>query len=481
MNSYKVTQNKIKSQAIKVMVVCIIVFMQIIAPSCKKFLAVDLNKTKIEKANVFSDDITAKSAITGMYVTLLSTTGFAAGDLNSVMALAGLSADELQYQVQGPPQAILYKQFENNQLTVDNELITKLWVNMYMTIFQANSIIEGLGASTRVTLPTRNQLRGEALFVRAFTYFYLVNLFGPVPLVETTNYKVNSVIARSEVEEVYLQMEQDLTRAKELLSDSYPTPERIRPNNATACALLARVYLFQGKWDKAIQESTTVIDNSKYQLSMNLSDVFRANSNEAIWQLKPNTEGKNTNEGALLILPGPPNIIRPFSLHNSVVSGFESGDLRYANWIGVRSVGANTYYYSFKYKVRFDPILKEYSMVMRLSEQHLIRAEARVNKGDLVGAIHDLDLIRGRAGLSLINSTNPSIGANQLLLAIEKERKLELFAEWGHRWLDIKRTQRIHNLLSPIKPQWSPTDALYPLPQSEFANNPNLGSQNEGY
>ena len=78
-------------------------------------------------------------------------------------------------------------------------------------------------------------------------------------------------------------------------------------------------------------------------------------------------------------------------------------------------------------------------MVMRLAEQFLIRAEARAMQGDLEGAIADLDMIRGRAGLPLIADINAGISKEELLTSILEQRKKELFTEWGHRWLDIKR------------------------------------------
>ena len=120
-------------------------------------------------------------------------------------------------------------------------------------------------------------------------------------------------------------------------------------------------------------------------------------------------------------------------------------------------------------------------MVFRLGEQYLIRAEARAQQNNLAGAISDIDMIRSRAGLPLINDTEPGINKDNLLLAIEHERQIELFSEWGHRWLDLKRTGRAGAVLGPIKADWSSDDELYPIPQSERDKNPFLGEQNPGY
>ncbi len=115
-------------------------------------------------------------------------------------------------------------------------------------------------------------------------------------------------------------------------------------------------------------------------------------------------------------------------------------------------------------------------MVLRFAELYLIRAEARANQDNLEGAIDDLNEIRSRAGLPDLLDT---LTKDEVLLAIEKERKLELFTEWGHRWLDLKRTGRALTVLSVTKPEITETDLLYPIPLAAMNTNPNL-EQNPG-
>jgi hypothetical protein len=118
-------------------------------------------------------------------------------------------------------------------------------------------------------------------------------------------------------------------------------------------------------------------------------------------------------------------------------------------------------------------------MVLRLAEQYLVRAEARLKQNKLTGnnsAASDLNAIRHRAGL--LNST--AITSEALMAEVLEQRKLELFSEWGHRWLDLKRTGNATNVLGPVKASWQPTDTLYPIPKYELINNHNL-TQNEGY
>jgi hypothetical protein len=115
--------------------------------------------------------------------------------------------------------------------------------------------------------------------------------------------------------------------------------------------------------------------------------------------------------------------------------------------------------------------------MLRLAEQYLIRAEARAKLGKLAEARTDVDAVRSRAGLAGLNS---SLNQTQLLSAIETERLHEFFGEFGHRWLDLKRTDRATAVLSPIKSNWQATDVLYPIPQAQILINNKL-TQNPGY
>src|SRR5690606_29156305 len=128
--------------------------------------------------------------------------------------------------------------------------------------------------------------------------------------------------------------------------------------------------------------------------------------------------------------------------------------------------------------------LAEYSMMLRLGEQYLIRAEARAKQGNLASAISDLDAIRDRAGLPLIADINPAISQNALLDLILHEREVELFSEWGHRWFDLIRAGHADERMVIVTPSkggtWEITDQLLPIPYNEILLNVNL-IQNPGY
>ncbi len=161
-------------------------------------------------------------------------------------------------------------------------------------------------------------------------------------------------------------------------------------------------------------------------------------------------------------------------------------DKRKSGWIGQYTEDI-TYNYSYKYKAYFGA-LTEYVMVLRLAEQYLIRAEARIQQDRIDEGIDDVNIIRARARDAASPSVpdplpdlSASLSKEDALAAVMHERQVELFTEGGHRWLDLKRTKTADEVLSVIKGNsWQATDTLYPIPQQERLANPNL-SQNSGY
>jgi len=448
------------------LIICITTFMF----SCEKFITLEPPKNSLVPATVFKNDDLATAAVLGIYQQMASS-GYASGDLKSISTICGLTADEfIGYDPSSQP-------FFKNLVLGDNLTVLQIWSSLYKRIYDTNAILQGLGEGTGVTPAVAAGLRGEALFIRAFNYYYLCNLFGPVPLQLTTDYQRNSKAKRTPVNEIYAQIILDLKAAEELLTDQYITTERVRPNKSAVQALLARVYLFIGGWENAEKYAASVISKTgTYQLSA-LEEVFLKNSTESIWQLMPPANA-NTPAGSFLILTTAPTFV---SLSPDFAqSGFESNDKRKDAW--VKSLVSNdiTYYYPFKYRVQNSPDVSEYTMVLRLGEQYLIRAEARAQLNNLQAAVADLDHIRARAGLPLIKDAHPLINKEDLLDLVQKERRAELFTEWGDRWFYLKRTDKLTSVLQPFKPGWKAHYALLPIPVAEINANTNI-SQNTGY
>jgi hypothetical protein len=442
---------------------------------CKKFITVDPPKTQIVWASVFTSDASAKSAMDGIYSQMMSAPGFANGGSVSISALCGLSADEFSNFSATFSQA----NFHTNSLDASNAIVlSAFWQPAYQYIYYSNAVIEGLDNTTGVSAGMTRELKGEAKFIRAFCNFYLVNLFGDIPLPLSTDYRTNAAAARKPKQEVYQQIIADLKEAQDLLVGDYSFSkgERVRPNKWAATALLARVYLYTNDWISAEVQSSSIINNTvNYSLVQDLNKVFYKNSQEAIWQLMPLVPGSNTNEGINFILNSTPNNI---AIAPQLINAFEAGDLRKDNWVGSITVNGNIFYYPYKYKIKATgQPLSEYSMMLRLSEQYLIRAEARAQLNNTAGAQLDLNAIRGRSGLQNTMANDKLT----LLQSIVQERRTELFSEWGHRWLDLKRINLADSVLGPIKfPNWHATDILYPIPQTELNNNSGL-VQNPGY
>jgi hypothetical protein len=443
----------------------------IVWSACEQFVHVDPPRTDLTRSEVFASDKTANAAMLDIYFNMAQQ-GFASGDATGISYLASISADE-QIDYTTGEIALEMQPFYQHALTPLNLFVEASWTRLYSWIYKSNVILEGLQSSSGITSGLRRRLEGEAKFTRAFSYFYLVNLWGPVPLVLTTDNEVNRMLFSEAVSEVYSQIIHDLTDALELLPVDYSLSlgQRTRVNMWVATALLARVYLYTGDWENAETHSTAIVVNSElFKLEEQLNDVFAANNKEAIWQFYPNASNI-PQERVTFYFSGTPSF---GALREEIVDSFEVEDKRSDDWIGrATGSGGETYYFAKKYH-SLAP-LEQYSTVMRLAEQYLIRAEARAHQGNLVGALQDVNAIRARANVSEISTDDNSA----VLLAIYKERKLELFTEWGHRWLDLKRTRTIDQVLAPLKPEWRSEATLFPIPESQVLNS--SVKQNPGY
>jgi hypothetical protein len=226
-------------------------------------------------------------------------------------------------------------------------------------------------------------------------------------------------------------------------------------------------------WINAEAQATSIISNTAtYELLSDLTIIMAKNNKEAIWQHHYTSYPVDFSYFYLFSAPPDAN-----SLTTSLVNSFEPGDRRRVDWIDSITDGVDTYYFAKKYNSYVENA--EYSTVFRLGEQYLIRAEARAQQNNIAGAQEDLNTIRNRATLG----NTPATDRESLLLAIEQERKVELFTEHGHRWFDLKRTKRADAVLAAIKGgNWDATDILYPIPEKQILNDPAMkDQQNLGY
>ena len=443
----------------------------LVCSACESFTEVDTPQSQLTTPAVFENTATADGAMTDIYARMREE-GMVTGSFSGLSSLMSNYSDEMQFF--GSSEEI--KQFNNHTILPSNSLVLSLWNASYSEIYATNLVLEGLKKSIAITLVDKQRLTGEALFLRAFIHFNLLNVFGDVPYVTTTDYLKNTQIQKFSQEKVFQHIIEDLIQAEVLLPPDYPTAERIRANKAVATAMLARVYLYKKDWTNAAIKATAVIENPTFVWVANPALEFLRESKAIIWALHPGFIGANTKDARTFVFSkGPPT--KP-ALSPQFVASFEPGDQRRSLWIRTVTNANESWSYAYKYKKTLGSTPpQEYTILFRLAEQHLIRAEALAHLNNITGSQADINKIRKRAGL--LNTSASDL--ESLLNAVAKERRSELFTEQGHRWFDLKRTGQAQKVLEPIKSEWKNTQILLPIPQSELLLNKNLLPQNPGY
>ncbi len=436
---------------------------------CKKLIAVNPPTTELVSSVVYTDSATVQTALVGLYAEM----AFSASPAYQyqISTLCGFSADELQYI------GSTYNQFIDNGIPVTDASVDNVWAISYSVIYAANSVIYGVQNGSGMSDSFSNQAIAQAKFVRAFCYFYLTNLYGAVPLALTTDVAQNSVMGQTASAAVYQQIIADLQFAQSNLATDYSASagQRTMANQSVATALLARVYLYTGDWADAEAQATAVIGNaSLYSLSTSVATVFTPSNSEAILQFNNSADGYTMY--AQQVIPNAVALIPTYILTSQLVNAYEAGDQRRAAWLDSLTYSGTLYYYPYKYKSLVFGANAEYYTLLRLAELYLIRAEARAEQGNVSGAQADINVIRNRAGLGNTTAGDQA----SLLAAVAQERRIELNCEWGHRWLDLKRTGTANAVLGAEKTTWTATGVLWPIPSSEISANSKL-VQNAGY
>ncbi|WP_158618032.1 RagB/SusD family nutrient uptake outer membrane protein [Chitinophaga lutea] len=458
-----------------------------VALSCNKLVEAPHPVNTITTEQAFIDSASAESAISGIYSAIGNSNGNASFATGTITTTTGLYSDELIYFYNSET----FRQFYSNRLLADNDIIfIHLWKWPYQYIYQINSSLEALNAAAQLSVTQKNKLISECKFLRAFCYFYLTNLFGSIPYIATGDWRVSQSIPNISQSEVYIHILRDLQESIQGLPDDYQmyNNEKVRATRYAAYALLTRVYLFQRKWTDAVQAANKIINQTNiFDLEENLNDVFKKNSKESIlqWFGHPNYAPHNaTIEGATFV---PYSETQPpfYHLSESLLGAFQPNDNRKNTWTKSTTYEAKTYFFPFKYKVgpaesRPGIPPTEYYTVFRLAEILLIRAEANANLNNITESRTDINKIRRRSGLEELSFQTQ----NDAVIAVRQERRCELFAEWGHRWFDLKRSDSFNEQMQIISQAkgatWKTTAALYPIPIAELRKNPFL-RQNPGY
>ncbi len=461
----------------------------LLCSSCDKLVEIDPPFDTITTQQVFfGTDDDADAAVRGIYSKLAdkSSPRFANG---AISLLGGLSADEIELNVSWNDNDRI--SIHRNLTNPDNGFVrSTFWTDPYAYFYQINSCLEQLPNSSQLSPAKREQFIAEAKFLRALCYFYLINLYGDVPFIESTDWQKTSTAHRTSSETIYQTVIQDLIDAKDVLPSDFSAyqNERVRATSWAAQALLARIYLYKKDWQNAALEASALISSGNFDLCNDPDDVFLANSSESIlqWAYRGDIFPYNVIPEGAMWVNGIGWSVPPYYLGPSVLNSFEAGDQRKVNWVLTTEFDGVEYHVPYKYKYGYAEMIPnleppQYTVVLRLAEQYLILAEANAELGELLNAITNLNIIRLRAGLSPVSA---SLTKEQLLDAVMQERKIEYFAEWGHRWFDLKRSGSIDEIMPSASAakggSWESFKQLFPIPRAEIQMNPNL-TQNPGY
>jgi starch-binding outer membrane protein, SusD/RagB family len=428
--------------------------------SCSKFVDTPIPSNSIVPSEVFSSDASTVSALLGAYASVQNESG--------ELSLNGdrISDEMVALNASGSSQDL-----QDNTYTPNDNF--SYFDNYYKSIYIANALIEGVNGAKALSAATVQQVKGESLFLRAFCHFQLMNIYGQPPLILTTDVRVTALLPNTPRQTTMDTIISDLKTAYSLVADDYPSADRVRANKAVISAFLAKVYLYNHQWSDAVTEANRQLTNTAYSLNPDLTTVFQKQSPETIWQLW--NQSGFTSQSSTYIPTNTDNIYYYF--RPGFLQAFETGDQRMAAWIR-QGTGASTgLYYPYKYKQVATSSIVEYEVQMRLAEQYLIRAEAKAHLNDVSGAMDDVNAVRNRAGL-----TNASANTvDDALLAVEQERRVELFTEVSTRWFDLVRTGRADYWMKLEKPAtWQLRDTLLPYSTTQLIANPNL-QQNVGY
>ncbi|HDR51711.1 MAG TPA: RagB/SusD family nutrient uptake outer membrane protein [Mariniphaga anaerophila] len=196
--------------------------------------------------------------------------------------------------------------WDNGLITINTgwRVAEAYWPTYYTTIFRANEVLKHIDdESANMAQSVRNRLKGEALFLRAFSYFYIANFWGDAPLITTVQNFDEVLVSRDPRSQIIDQVEADLTEAANLLPSvtTYRGIESLlgRASKGAAQSLLGKVYVFEERWDEAEQILKKVIDSGDYQLSDSFIDMFwptGENGPESIFEIQYSDDSREGSQ-----------------------------------------------------------------------------------------------------------------------------------------------------------------------------------------
>lgn len=373
------------------------------------------------------------------------------------------------------------------QNNLDESIASAYWGSLYDMINRANYAIKYIPEIFEEGNETGTQLVGEARALRALAYFYLVRIWGDVPLILEPYQSIEQdiFISRTEKQLVLAAIEEDLSYATQNCREKFGNDrDRIMFTKGAANALLTHVYMWQHKYDEAIGSSSLVLNNPLYSLVTNMDDwgkIFtNSYSSESIFEVA--YDENETNSLRVLYAIGSYAIFTP---SEKFKSSYEEGDKRIDYVYDVTLTDPKAIW---KFLGRGlndeDPTPSKQNIVLfRLADIMLLRAEALHKKGGAQNqliALGLLNTIRRRAGLVEFETVAAAEAMyGDLETAILHERSIELCFE-GHRWFDLVRTGKAISTMQPINGLSDERNLVWPISINSLRKNPNL-VQNDYY
>jgi len=479
----------------------IIISLVFILTGCENFLDEDLTG-KILGSSVLSTQAGLESALTGAYSGL--GTAWSTGFLNGWSSEVSLGGDDMTCPVSmGDP-----KEFDTFTVTSANQSTYKVYLGCYKTIQNANNVITYY--QTTQGDPDQIQvIAGEAYFLRALSYYWLVRYYRETPLLTSPDFSLDQLsMGKTGAAEIYTLIEQDLMNAESMLSNS--RRDVGRPNKGSAKALLADVYLTEGGWPikdhskyaLAASKAKEVIDNHTlygFELLSTCAEVFANNPEidgtaENVFAIAANMSLRETSNVSLgwWAMPGEMGGWDVVYSELNFFYNFPEGPRKDATFAYTykKTDGTILTWQELKYKHPYykklwinadDPVSARYSSIpvpmMRYAHVLTIYAEAKARSGETDELAYKcLNDIRERAGLDPYSG----LSATEFADAVVQERAWE-FAGERTRWFDLVRLEMVaeansnrdpsENIISKVITE---DDYTFPLPMSDILINPNL-------
>ncbi|WAC14715.1 RagB/SusD family nutrient uptake outer membrane protein [Dyadobacter pollutisoli] len=474
----------------KILNICMLLLLMVSA-SCENNLE-EVPLSFFEESNSFNSAADATSAINAVYDRLKGVYGM------TMINLADLNGDECQVREENGGGTEIHKNLFNS----GTGLFDQFYTASYVLIDRANRVIGNVPKIT-MDVKLRDQIVGEAKFIRALAYFNLVRAFGDVPLVTAvSNDVVNVQIPRDAQEQVYQQIIQDLQEAEKVLPVKFTADTEIgRATSGAAKSILAKVYLTRKDWTNAAAKAKEVIDSKAYSLVPDYHDLFvpeKENGPEHIFSIQYScvlpTYGSQMAVSFAIFFTYPINLTGgTYQVVPAFASSFQQGDYRKEVTVITEKklangtiVASRTGPHTDKY---WDPLAcgessaRNNFIVTRYADVLLMYAEALNELGaPTAEAYNAINLVRARARNGAAATVLPDLaGLSQAQFrdAVLQERGWELSFE-GHRRWDLLRTGKYVEAMKAIGVTADAKHLLYPIPLQEIDVNPAL-VQNAGY